>query len=122
MSGKILALAAASALMLAGCMDSNEFGGSGGTGGSGGFGGSGGSSEFCGSNEAGLSLARDVCIRDVRNRGQVQVRVLSARNFGSGPAYAQVTLESRLDTSSNKTNRWSCRFSYNSGKPATTRI
>lgn len=125
MSGKILAIAAVSALMLAGCVESNEFGGSGGTGGSGGFGGSGGSGGFGGSggsNEAGLSLARDMCIRDVRNRGQVQVRVLSSKNVGSGPAYGQVTLESRRDKASNKTSRWSCRFSYTTGKPTTTRI
>lgn len=125
MSRKILMLGAVAALLLAGCVNNGDFGGSGGTGGSGAFGGSGGSGGFGGSggsSDAGLSLARDACVRDVRNRGQVRVRVVSSKNVGSGPAYAQVTLESRRDASSVNVNRWSCRFSYTTGEPTTTRI
>jgi hypothetical protein len=122
MPWKTLAVAAVSSLLLVGCVDGEDFGGSGGTSGFGGSGGSGGFGGSGGSNDTGLSLARDVCVRDVRDRGQSQVRIVSSKNVGSGPAYAQVTLESRRSGMSVNTNRWSCRFSYSTGRPTTTQI
>lgn len=122
MHGKTLAFAAVAAFILTGCVARNGFGGSGGTGGFGGSGGTGSFGVSAGSNKVGLALARNACVRDVRRRGQVRVRVLSSRNFGKGPAYARVILKSRRHGMTVNTNRWSCRFSYARRKTRTTRI
>ena len=119
MSWKLSALAAVAALALAGCANENEFGGaggsfggsagSGGAGGSGGFGGSGGSS---GSNQPGLSLARDVCIRDIESQGGTVVRVDSMREIQNR---AEIVVETRRSPASRNTERRLCTFYYNTG-------
>ncbi|MEQ9038231.1 MAG: hypothetical protein RIE24_07745 [Silicimonas sp.] len=99
-------------LALAGCMETAEFGGSGGSfgGSNGGFGGSGGS------NFANLSLGRDACTRTLREQGWILVRVDSVREYGgSTPRGVEVRMTARRDALSVNTEPRVCRFSYASG-------
>ena len=120
MPWKMCALAAAAALALAGCVDESDFGGAGGSfggsGGSGGFGGSGGSggsgSGSGSGGQAGLSLARDVCIRDIEARGATVVRVESAREVRGR---AEVVVQTLRSPASVNTERRLCTFYFNTG-------
>ncbi|WP_292290297.1 hypothetical protein [Marivita sp.] len=119
MSGRTRILAAVSALLLAGCLESEGFGGSGGSSGGGGFGGTGGSGGFGGSNQAGLSLARDVCFNDIESRGARIVRVESERELLNR---AEIVVLTRRSAVSLNTERRLCTFYYNTGLHDTRRI
>lgn len=107
MPRKMCALAAAAVLALAGCVDESDFGGSGGS-----FGGSGGGGGFGGSYQAGLSLARDVCIRDIEDQGASVVRVESAREL---LGRAEIVVQTRRSPASVNTERRLCTFYFNTG-------
>ena len=94
MSWKICTVAAAAALALAGCVDESDFGSSGVSG------------------QAGLSLARDVCIRDITDRGGTVIRVESARQIQNR---AEVILQTRRSPASVNTERRLCTFYFNTG-------
>ena len=104
---KLSALAAVAALALAGCANEGDFGGAGGS-----FGGSAGSGGFGGSNQVGLSLARDVCIRDIESRGGTVVRVESMREIRNR---AEIVVQTRGSRTAGSTERRLCTFYYNTG-------
>ena len=111
---KLSLLATASILLLSGCVDGDDFGGSGGTGGFGGTGGSsgGGFGGSGGSNQTGLALARDVCIRDIEARGGTVVRLESAREIRNR---AEIVVQTRRNPTTVSTERRLCTFYYNTG-------
>lgn len=122
MSLKYFALAAVSVLLLSGCVDGDDFGGSGGTGGFGGsggsgsFGGSGGS--FDGSNQVSVSRARDICVRAARRQDLNVAGVDYAREYGffNGAARGvQVGMQIRRDRFSVNTEPRVCRYVYRDG-------
>lgn len=114
MSSHILAVVVTAATLLAGCQISTpEFGGSGGSSGSGGSGGSGGG------NQAGLSLARDVCRNELQARGKQIVRIASATQNANS---ARVVVVTRRDPLTVSTERWECMFYYGSGRTSISRL
>jgi len=120
MTLKSILAGAFASLALAGCMETTEFGGSGGTGG--GFGGSGGTGGGFGgaggSNSSGLSLARDVCLRTAREQGLNVARVDTVREYSFGnnpPRGVQVQMQVRRDAMSVNTEQRVCRFLYSNG-------
>lgn len=106
--------ALAGVLLLAACeLDTEGFGGSGGSWqNGGGFGGSGGSGQ-----QAGLELAREVCVREVREQGRVVADVTRVRevSIGSTAIGADVYMQVRRDPMTVSTTSVRCRFSYSSG-------
>lgn len=129
MTGKAFALAVAAALMLAGCVEEAEFGGSGGSfggsGGSGGFGGSGGSGGFGGSggtSDAGERLARQVCEQAIRDEGQRVVGIYRRESVDHPYRGAGVDLyfTVRRDPMTVSESRVWCRFMYDTGRPRLT--
>lgn len=120
MTGKAFALAVAAALMLAGCVEEAEFGGSGGSfggsGGSGGFGGSGGTTD------AGERLARQVCEQAIRDDGQQVVGIYRRESVDYPYRGAGVDLyfTVRRDPMTVSESRVWCRFMYDTGRPRLT--
>lgn len=115
MPRKVLALAVIPALLLAGCVDGDDFGGFGGSGGSNGFGGAGGS----GGSSAGISLARDVCLNTARAQRLTVARVDSVREYGFANGTArgvELRMQIRRDPMSLNLEPRVCRFSYSSGQ------
>jgi len=113
-----LFVASATLLLLSGCVDGDDFGGSGGTGGFGGSGGSGGVGGSGGSNSGSLSLARDVCLRSAREQGLNVARVDSVEEYAFGnnpPRGVKVVMQVRRDALSVNTEQRVCRFSYANG-------
>ena len=113
-----LFVASASLLLLSGCVDGDDFGGSGGTGGFGGSGGSGGFGGSGGSDSGSLSLARDVCLRSAREQGMNVARVDSVKEYAFGnnpPRGVKVVMQVRRDALSVNTEQRVCRFSYANG-------
>ena len=100
-------------LALAGCMETAEFGGSGGSfgGSGGGFGGSGGS------GSSSLALGRDTCLRAARDQGLNVARVDSVREYSFGNAVqgVEVRMQVRRSGMSVNTEPRVCRFRYSSG-------
>lgn len=93
-------------LSLAGCMETAEFGGSGGS-----FGGSGGS------GSSSLALGRDTCLRAARDQGLNVARVDSVREYSFGNAVqgVEVRMQVRRSGMSVNTEPRVCRFRYSSG-------
>ncbi len=111
MNFRTVLLGAAGSLALAGCVETSDFGGSGGSfGGGGGFGGSGGS------GSGSLSLGREICTRTLRDQGRILVRVDSVREYGgTTPRGVEVRMTTRRDAMTVSTEPRVCRFSYASG-------
>lgn len=112
MSWQRPAIVTVAVFALAGCVEESEFGGSGGSSGSVGSGGLGGSGSFSGNNHTGLSLARDVCIRDIEDQGASVVRVESGREL---LGRAEIVVRTRRSPVSANTERQLCTFYYNTG-------
>lgn len=96
-------------IALAGCVETDEFGGSGGSfGGSGGWGGSGGGN---------VRLGRDVCARTLREQGRILVRIDSAREYAiSGLTQGvEVHMTTRRSGLTASTEPRVCRFRYATG-------
>lgn len=95
-----LLVASASLLLLSGCVDGEDFGGSG------------------GSNSGSLSLARDVCVRTASDQGLNVARIDSAEEYAFGnnpPRGIKVVMQVRRDAMSVNTQPRVCRFSYANG-------
>lgn len=116
MSLRTISISLCAGLALAGCVETSEFGGAGGSYGDsgGGFGGSGGS--YGGSGSGNLALGRDVCVRTLRQQGGILVRINSVREYGGAmPRGVEVRMTTRRDAMSMNTESRVCRFSYASG-------
>lgn len=96
---------------LSGCVQTAEFGGSGGS-----FGGSGGSSQ------AGERLARQVCEQAIRDQGQQVVKLYrsSAVDYPYRGAGRDLYFTVRRDSMTVSTSRVWCRFMYDTGRARLT--
>lgn len=108
MSRKMLSVTFAASLILAGCVESDDFGGSGG------FGGSGVSSD------AGERLARKVCRQAIRDDGQQVVDNYrkKAVNYPYPGAGIDLYFSTRRDPMTVSLSYTRCRFMYNTGRAA----
>lgn len=90
-------------MVLSGCVDGEEFGGSGG---------------FTGSNQSGISRGRDVCVSTARQQGLTLARVESAREYGffnGVPRGVEVRMQVRRDPLTVSVEPRVCRYVYSTG-------